>query len=111
MAANGYSQEAGETEPLTCPVPRWHGNAFANALVYKTYDCTTYGERWEAIRLPPATSLAVIGKSLGHKSQAATAVYARLNLEPVRVSVDTATAAILAAAKPKAKRRIEQEGG
>ena len=43
-------------------------------------------------------SLSVIGKSLGHKSTASTAVYARLNLEPVRASVDLATAAIVAAA-------------
>lgn len=33
----------------------------------------------------------VIGKSLGHKSQQSTAVYARLNLDPVRVSVNKAT--------------------
>jgi integrase len=39
----------------------------------------------------------VIGKSLGHKSQAATAIYARLNLDPVRQSVNTATEAMLMA--------------
>jgi len=42
-------------------------------------------------------SLPVIGKSLGHKSVQATAVYARLDLDPVRASVDAATAAMLAA--------------
>lgn len=43
-------------------------------------------------------SMAVIGKSLGHKAGSpATAVYARLNLDPVRASVDVATAAIVAA--------------
>lgn len=36
----------------------------------------------------------IIGKSLGHKSQQATAIYARLNLDPVRQSVELATAAI-----------------
>jgi integrase len=36
----------------------------------------------------------VIGKSLGHKSQQATAIYARLNLDPVRQSVETAIAAM-----------------
>jgi integrase len=36
----------------------------------------------------------VIQKSLGHKSQQSTAVYARLNLDPVRESVNTATDAI-----------------
>lgn len=42
-------------------------------------------------------SLAIIGKSLGHKSIAATKIYSRLNLDPVRDSVQTATRAIFAA--------------
>ena len=33
----------------------------------------------------------IIGKSLGHRSQQSTAIYARLNLDPVRVSVNKAT--------------------
>ena len=33
----------------------------------------------------------IIGKSLGHRSQQSTAIYARLNLDPVRESVDKAT--------------------
>lgn len=36
----------------------------------------------------------IIGKSLGHKSQQSTAVYARLNLDPVRASVNKATEAM-----------------
>lgn len=36
------------------------------------------------------TSLHIIGKSLGHKSSAATQVYARMNLEPVRNSMQKA---------------------
>lgn len=36
------------------------------------------------------TSLAIIGKSLGHKSQQATQVYSRLNLDPVRASMEQA---------------------
>ena len=47
------------------------------------------------------SSLLVIGKSLGHSSQSATAVYSRLNLDPVRASVTTATTAMLAAARPR----------
>lgn len=39
----------------------------------------------------------VIGKSLGHKSQEATQIYARLNLDPVRNSVELATRAMLEA--------------
>lgn len=36
----------------------------------------------------------VIGKSLGHKSHASTAIYARLNIDPVRESVERATEAM-----------------
>ena len=43
-------------------------------------------------------SLAVIGKSLGHKNVATTQIYARLDLDPVRASVNLATAAMMEAA-------------
>lgn len=36
-------------------------------------------------------SLQIIGKSLGHKSSQSTQVYARLNLDPVRASIEKAT--------------------
>ena len=48
-------------------------------------------------------SLVVIGKSLGHRSQAATAIYARLDTDPVRQAMETATAAMLEAAGVKEK--------
>lgn len=48
-------------------------------------------------------SLAIIGKSLNHKSPQATAIYARLDLDPVRASVNTATSAMLEAAGLKDK--------
>jgi len=43
-------------------------------------------------------SLTIIGKSLNHKTHQATAIYARLDLDPVRQSVNTATSAMLEAA-------------
>lgn len=43
-------------------------------------------------------SLAIIGKSLNHKSPQATAIYARLDLDPVRASVEKAVGAMLSAA-------------
>jgi integrase len=46
-------------------------------------------------------SMVVIGKSLGHRSQQATAVYARLDLDPVRQAMQTATSAMLEAAGVK----------
>ncbi len=55
---------------------------------------------WQAIG---GSSMAIIGKSLGHKSQASTSVYARLTTAPVVASVNSATTALLTAAKPKRK--------
>jgi integrase len=49
------------------------------------------------------SSLGIIGKSLGHKSLAATQIYAQLDLEPVRESVLTATRTMIAASKKKPK--------
>jgi integrase len=51
---------------------------------------------WQALQ---GTSLQIIGKSLGHQSLEATAIYAQLLLDPVRESVERATAAMLMAAK------------
>lgn len=50
---------------------------------------------WQA---KTGASLAIIGKSLNHQSQQATAIYARLDIDPVRSAVNTATAAMLEAA-------------
>jgi len=43
-------------------------------------------------------SLVVIGKSLNHRSTQTTAIYSRLDLDPVRSSVNAATAAMLSTA-------------
>ena len=50
----------------------------------------TFGS-WQAIG---GSSELLIGKSLGHRSTASTAVYARLTLDPVRKSVERATNAM-----------------
>ncbi len=50
---------------------------------------------WQA---KTGASLTIIGKSLNHKTQQATAIYARLDLDPVRQAVNTATAAMMEAA-------------
>lgn len=50
---------------------------------------------WQA---KTGASLAIIGKSLNHKNQNTTAIYARLDLDPVRASINTATNAMLNAA-------------
>ena len=50
---------------------------------------------WQA---KTGASLVIVGKSLNHKSPSTTAIYARLDLDPVRESVDRATGAMLVAA-------------
>ena len=48
---------------------------------------------WQAMT---GASLPVIGKSLNHKNQSTTAIYARLDLDPVRSAMEKAAAAMLA---------------
>lgn len=49
---------------------------------------------WQA---KTGASLAIIGKSLNHKNQSTTEIYARLDLDPVRAAVNTATTAMMEA--------------
>ncbi|MBI2379209.1 MAG: tyrosine-type recombinase/integrase [Gammaproteobacteria bacterium] len=58
---------------------------------------------WQA---KTGASMAVIGKSLNHKSIQSTAIYSRLDVDPVRQSVNTATAAMLEAAGVKAPAEV-----
>ena len=55
----------------------------------------TFGS-WQA---RTGSSLTIIGKSLNHKSPVSTAIYARLDLDPVRESMEKATEAMLRAGK------------
>jgi len=55
---------------------------------------------WQA---KTGASLSIIGKSLNHKSTQTTAIYARLDIDPVRDSMNTATDAMLKAGGVKKK--------
>lgn len=50
---------------------------------------------WQAAT---GASLSIIGKSLNHRCISSTTIYARLSLDPVRASIETATNAMLKAA-------------
>ena len=50
---------------------------------------------WQAAT---GANLSVIGKTLAHKNISTTAIYARLNIDPIRESMNKATDAILNAA-------------
>jgi len=58
---------------------------------------------WQA---KTGASLSIIGKSLNHKNPSTTAIYARLDLDPVRESVNTATSAMMAAAGLKNSAKV-----
>lgn len=60
---------------------------------------------WQA---KTGASLSIIGKSLNHKNTSTTAIYARLDLDPVRESVERATGAMLAAAGVKESAEVVQ---
>ncbi|MGZ4978801.1 MAG: tyrosine-type recombinase/integrase [Methylobacter sp.] len=63
---------------------------------------------WQA---KTGASLLVIGKSLNHKSMQSTAIYARLDLEPVRESINLATAAMLNAGGRNGAAAVDEVSG
>lgn len=69
--------------------------ARANIKDLRMHDLRRTLGSWQA---KTGASLSIIGKSLNHKSVQSTAVYARLDLDPVRQSVEKATSAMFAAA-------------
>ncbi|MBA3931280.1 MAG: recombinase XerD, partial [Xanthomonas sp.] len=58
---------------------------------------------WQA---KTGASLAIIGKTLGHKDPSATLIYARLDRDPVRAAVEQATGAMLDAAGRDATAKV-----
>lgn len=87
----------GKTGHLTEPKKAWAAILEAAGLEnLRIHDLRRTLGSWQT---RAGASLSVIGKSLGHRSQQATAIYARLDLDPVRTSVEQATAAMVEAAK------------
>ncbi len=90
---------ASATGHMTPPKERWRALCKRAAVANLTiHDLRRSLGSWQAIG---GASLAVIGKSLGHKSADSTLIYARLSMDPVRASVTSATSAILEAAGVK----------
>ena len=46
-------------------------------------------------------NLSIIGKTLNHKNVSTTAIYARLNIDPVREAMEKATSAMIVAGNVK----------
>jgi integrase len=83
----------GKTGHLTEPKKGW-GRILKQAGIadLRIHDLRRTLGSWQACT---GASLAIIEKSLNHKSPQATAIYARLDLDPVRASVEKATRAML----------------
>ena len=59
---------------------------------------------WQAMT---GTTTTIIGKTLGHKSRTATAIYERMNLDPVREGIDKACNAMTKGSKEIIKQILE----
>src|SRR5439155_8718294 len=119
IVAAGQRLDEIDGESLVKTLARAHAMA-------KRLKVSTEGTRIEDIRIHDlrrtlgswqartGASLVIIGKTLGHKSQQASAVYARLDTDPVRQAMETATSALLEAAglkKPATVRNMGQRTG
>lgn len=90
---------------MDAPKKRWAALlARAGLSDLRLHDLRRSMGSWQA---KTGASLLTIGKSLGHKSASATLIYARLDVDPVRQSMEKAAGAMLTAAgvKPQAKVR------
>ncbi len=86
---------AGKTGHLVEPKKGWQRlKERAGLENVRIHDLRRSLGSWQAAT---GANLSIIGKTLNHKSPAATAIYARLNIDPVRDSVEKATSAMLAA--------------
>lgn len=95
---------ASATGYATPPKKRWRALLTrARVANLRIHDLRRSLGSWQAIS---GASLAIIGKSLGHKSADATMIYARLSLDPVRASLNTATSAMLEAAGVKKPAKV-----
>ena len=87
----------GVTGHLVEPKKNWAAILLrANITGLRIHDLRRTMGSWQA---KTGASLSVIGKSLNHKSIQTTAIYARLDIDPIRVSMNTATNAILKAGR------------
>ena len=99
-----YFRETGKSGHLVEPKKGWQ-QVLARAGIenLRLHDLRRSLGSWQA---KTGASLAVIGKSLHHKNTQTTAIYARLDLDPVRDAVGRATAAMYSAGGVKPAPKI-----
>lgn len=99
----------GKTGHLTEPKKAWARILKAAEIEdLRIHDLRRTLGSWQA---KTGASLTIIGKSLNHKTHQATQIYARLDLDPVRASVDTATSAMMVAAGVKKTAQVKRIRG
>lgn len=85
-----------KTGHLMDPMPAWRRIlARAGLENLRIHDLRRSLGSWQALT---GSSLHIVGKTLGHTRPETTQIYARLQLDPIRDSVDKATTAMLMAA-------------
>ena len=100
-AGQNFTSTASETLPCTLARARreadLHGVSRVGARLdpLRPHDLRRTLGSWQAMQ---GASLVIIGKSLNHKSLQSTMVYARLDQDPVRQSVERAVSAMMHAA-------------
>lgn len=95
--------------PMAPPKARWSALLERAGLEdFRLHDIRRTMGSWQA---RTGATLLVIGKSLGHKSMAATQIYAHLgDVDPIREAMERAAAAMLAARKEKPATGEESPG-
>lgn len=88
LLVNGYEEVNGLYERILLDAKKLKAALPPGLMDVHIHDIRRTFGSYQAIT---GASLQVIGKSLGHKSPQSTQVYARLNLDPVRDSIEKAT--------------------
>ena len=89
----------GKTGHLIEPKTGWHRICKRAGLEgVRIHDLRRSMGSWQA---STGANLSIIGKTLNHKNVSTTAIYARLNIDPVREAMEKATSAMMTAGKVK----------
>lgn len=98
------SDRVEDDAPITSPKGAWKRVLERAGLSnLRIHDLRRTLGSWQA---RTGASLVIVGKSLNHKSQDSTRIYAQLDLDPVRQSVDRATSAMFEAAGVKSGAQV-----
>lgn len=91
---------------MTPPAKKWRALLQrANLSNLRLHDLRRSMGSWQAIM---GASLPIIGRSLSHRSTAATRLYARLSVDPVRESMQRAAAAMMTAGEVKPMAEVKR---